>query len=784
MSRFVTKSMRFFIITAFNLVVLSGFLRAQGETFVLSVIGDVPYGLAELPDVHEHVQNHNLYSPSDFLVHVGDIISGNQTCDEVRYVEMEDALKGLAVPAFIVPGDNEWSDCKNPDKAWGYWTKHLLGIEASFCSPLFVERQSVREDTFAFVHKGVLVIGINIPAGSSANQTKRLQDNADWVKEHFQNNKSQVRAAIILGQAGPNAKRAIFFDQFVPAAAAFGKPVLYMHGDGHSWKLNNPFGESNMVRVQVARGNASNPPVHVTVTMDTQSPSSTFLFEKNPWPKNTQPFNKPPCVEAGPDQMILAGVSAVLNGVATDDGVPTSPGNITVAWSKVSGPGAVSFANAGNASTTATFSTFGTYVLSLAADDGGLSTSDNVTVDVQSDGPEIVIDDVTLIEGNVGSLQAVFTVSLINPDGQGLTVDYSTADSNATAGSDYVASTGVVTFGNNSLSETITVPVNGDHDYEANEVFVVNLSNPSRGTFNDAQGRGMIMNDDLPGAPIISSFTPAEGPCGTEITVTGLNFIDVTGMFVNGTAASNLIVDSNTQLRAVVSPGATTGLISVANTGGTGVSTTAFMVTLVPMITSFTPASGLFGSEVTINGFNFTTATDVSFNGTPASFIIDSDTLVRAQVPVNSTPGKISITNPDGTSASAQDFMVILPPTVTLFSPASAPVGTGIVITGNNFTDVTDVAFNGVSATSVEVKFATELHAEAPVGATTGPISVTNSAGTGASTQNFIVLHPPVIASFTPASGPVGMEVTLAGSNFTGTTGVSFNGATVASFIV
>lgn len=90
--------------------------------------------------------------------------------------------------------------------------------------------------------------------------------------------------------------------------------------------------------------------------------------------------NQAPVVDAGPDQTIALSASASLVGTVTDDGLPGS--DVTTNWTKVSGPGNVTFADATSTSTTATFSAEGTYVLQLGADDGLLSSSDTVTVAV------------------------------------------------------------------------------------------------------------------------------------------------------------------------------------------------------------------------------------------------------------------------------------------------------------------------------------------------------------------------------------------------------------------
>jgi hypothetical protein len=90
--------------------------------------------------------------------------------------------------------------------------------------------------------------------------------------------------------------------------------------------------------------------------------------------------NQPPTVEAGGRQTVVVPGPASLTSVAGDDGKPF--GTLTYAWTKASGPGAVTFGSAAAASTTATFSTPGPYVLRITVSDGALSTSVDVPVDV------------------------------------------------------------------------------------------------------------------------------------------------------------------------------------------------------------------------------------------------------------------------------------------------------------------------------------------------------------------------------------------------------------------
>lgn len=93
------------------------------------------------------------------------------------------------------------------------------------------------------------------------------------------------------------------------------------------------------------------------------------------------PVNKPPQVNAGPDQTITLPASATLKGTVTDDGLPAGK-TLSTSWTKQSGPGSITFANAAAVNTTVTFSEPGTYVLRLTANDSALTGSDDLTVTV------------------------------------------------------------------------------------------------------------------------------------------------------------------------------------------------------------------------------------------------------------------------------------------------------------------------------------------------------------------------------------------------------------------
>jgi uncharacterized repeat protein (TIGR01451 family) len=157
--------------------------------------------------------------------------------------------------------------------------------------------------------------------------------------------------------------------------------------------------------------------------------------------------------------------------------------------------------------------------------------------------PEISIGDVTLEEGDAGTTNFVFNVTLSTASGTPVTVDYDTADDTAAAPGDYTAESGQVTFGPGVMAQTIEIPVNGDTTFEDDETFFVNLRDPDGASLTDAQGLGTIENDDeeppLPANLTIDKTTPTiTFTPGQQVTYT----ITVTNLGP-GTASSVTVTD-------------------------------------------------------------------------------------------------------------------------------------------------------------------------------------------------------------------------------------------------
>ena|GEM_PF-1271491 len=128
------------------------------------------------------------------------------------------------------------------------------------------------------------------------------------------------------------------------------------------------------------------------------------------------------------------------------------------------------------------------------------------TITDDDDAPSLSISDSTVTEGDSGTTDAVFNVSLSAPSGKTVTVGFQTVQvsdlfdrSPATAGSDYISTSGTLTFIPGDTSESIIVKVLGDTVNEPNEVFAVVLLNPpTNATLANSSAVGTIMNDDTP----------------------------------------------------------------------------------------------------------------------------------------------------------------------------------------------------------------------------------------------------------------------------------------------
>jgi len=206
---------------------------------------------------------------------------------------------------------------------------------------------------------------------------------------------------------------------------------------------------------------------------------------------------------------------------------------------------------------------------------------------------------------------------------------------------------------------------------------------------NGLDQRGYVRSSTAPsiGAfdlPTITSFTPTSGPTGTSVVISGSGFVGTTVVRFNGITATNVVVNSATQITAMAPAGATTGPISVTTLGGTVTTTTNFTNTS-NIVSSFkvelaNPGQQIFAGvpvSVTITALNSTGGVDSNFVG----FVNISTTDSSATIPANVA----FVAGDNGVVAITAIFRTLGPVTVTAnFNGNATGSGSGIVLQGSN----------------------------------------------------------------------------------------------------
>lgn len=251
----------------FCLLLLCAAALHAAPVLTFAAMGDVPYAEPEFPVLTRQLKE--LPAATEWVVHVGDIKRGFGPCNGAYYQRVADVLRQSPKPLFILPGDNEWNDCPNPEKAWAHWTKHFAKFDTRWQHPIAVRRQKGREENIAFTREGVLVIGLSLVGGAvhDAEMWRQfLNDAARWVEVQLKE-QPDAKCLVVLAHAFPSQKKhKVFADRFLAAAKQFPKPILYIHGDGHDWIEDRPFIDvPHVLRVQLTQGGHEDP---LVVTVD------------------------------------------------------------------------------------------------------------------------------------------------------------------------------------------------------------------------------------------------------------------------------------------------------------------------------------------------------------------------------------------------------------------------------------------------------------------------------------------------------------------------------------
>ncbi|WP_192884079.1 putative Ig domain-containing protein [Xanthomonas campestris] len=304
--------------------------------------------------------------------------------------------------------------------------------------------------------------------------------------------------------------------------------------------------------------------------------------------------------------------------------------------------------------------------------------------------PSLSINDVSINEGNSGTTMATFTVSLSAASGQTVSVNYASADGTATAGSDYVARSGTLTFAPGTTAQGVAITVNGDTAVEPNETFSVALSGVSNASIARATGTGTIINDDavvtvgpasLPSstagsaysqnlsasggtAPYTFTVTAGALPAGLTLSPAGVlsGTPTATGSF-NFTASATDSGNPTTGSRAYALVVAGANVILPATTLPAGTAGQAYS-------SAITPAAGGIAP--------YTYA--VTAGALPAGITLNSATGAVTGTPTSAGNFAFSVTATDSTSGTAsqatQSYAVTIAAPTIVVAPSALPTAT------------------------------------------------------------------------------------------------------------
>ena len=314
---------------------------ASREAYTVAVIGDIPYGpqkLAELPDL---IALMNSDPKVDLVAHLGDIKAGsNSPCTDDYFSMIRTLFDTFKDPLVYTPGDNEWVDCHVASKNNGLYTptERLQAVRALFfpvpgqtlggrkkqvlteaddpANSAFVENVMWMESQVVFAtlnlqgsNDDLAPWGAPLPADASSypsqaeERASRVQANSAWLDRAFALAAANDAAGVVLlFQADMwDATSALSgFDGIVRQigllARDFGKPVLLLEGDSHSFRVDQPYTTSsplyglhpaapvapNVTRI-VVEGSAAGRTEYLRLAIDPKaSAGSLFTWERVP----------------------------------------------------------------------------------------------------------------------------------------------------------------------------------------------------------------------------------------------------------------------------------------------------------------------------------------------------------------------------------------------------------------------------------------------------------------------------------------------------------------------
>lgn len=317
--------------------------RPGRSVYAIGLWGDLPYSPTQatvgVPNLIADMNAQDLA----FTAHNGDLKAGaNSLCDDALYTQALDYFNALTAPAVFTPGDNDWTDCDRESNG-GFSSLERLDHERQvfFSTPFSLGQHRLRQEVQTeplclgvsgdvpcvenrrWTVRGVMYATLNIP-GSCNNlcdtdpdpdeYAARNAANIVWMRETFTAAQAHRSAAVMfISQANPGwdqfDRRTLApqrdpqtlaetdgqpdgYQEFLIAlrdeVIAFRKPVAYVHGDSHYFRVDKPFQDSqgqrleNFTRVETFGNNPENGTNDVQWVKVLVDPHSREVFAYQP----------------------------------------------------------------------------------------------------------------------------------------------------------------------------------------------------------------------------------------------------------------------------------------------------------------------------------------------------------------------------------------------------------------------------------------------------------------------------------------------------------------------
>ena len=262
------------------LLTLATALPCIAHAGAFALMGDMPYNEREIEPMRMIIAETGRDPDIAFVAFDGDIKGGSEKCDNERFLARRADFEASRHPFVLIPGDNEWTDCHRPSNGQYDPLERLAKLRELFFATdeslgqrkMKLTRQGALQPQYAAYRENVrwefentMLIGINIPGsnnnwierGGNDEFHQRLKANTAWLDTNFHSaRENNLAAVMIIMQANPDFEGteaaklknrpgwrdgfAEFKTQLVQQAKAFGKPVVVVHGDTHSYQLNQP----------------------------------------------------------------------------------------------------------------------------------------------------------------------------------------------------------------------------------------------------------------------------------------------------------------------------------------------------------------------------------------------------------------------------------------------------------------------------------------------------------------------------------------------------------------